>query len=345
MTITLDPMVIRAYRPVALPDGNMVWMNRDDPGNAGGGTGGGTASAKAARWNCRKGQIAAAKDQLEDMPDGPEKERLQQATERFERNNVAVEHARLSQNVYDPDMPAPEGWVDINNDPEKLAAYGLKPEDLQKNNSNFRAAVYEPDPAVFGADMKPTVAFKGTQNGEDWKNNFAQGANMHSSYYENAVNIGKAIKESGAPVDITGHSLGGGKASAASQASGMPATTFNAAGLHRKTVERYGGTVHQTDIKAYRVKGEALTGFQEPGILGTAAAGAVGAALGGAIGAVGAALLSRSLPSAAGTPYTMDGKGLNPIDRHGMHQVIDSIEAEKSTDQQTIASATGKTCP
>ena len=325
--------------------GDMVWMNRDDPGNAGGGTGGGNSSGKAARWNCRKGQIAAAKDQLEDMPDGPEKERLQQATERFERNNVAVEHARLSQHVYDPDMPPPEGWVDISNDPEQLKQLGLESKNLQQEGSNFRAAVYAPDPAVFGEDMKPTVAFKGTENLEDWKNNLAQGVNMKSDYYERAVRIGTKLEESGAQVHITGHSLGGGLTSAASQASGMPGTTFNAAGLHQKTVGRYGGTVQQTDIQAYRVKGEALTGLQEPGMLASIGAAGVGAALGGSLGAAGAAMALRTIPSAIGTPYALDGKGLNPIDRHGMHQVIDSIEAEKSADQQSIASATGKTCP
>ncbi|SDT88651.1 PAAR-like domain-containing protein [Halopseudomonas salegens] len=325
--------------------GDKVWMNRADPGNA---VGTNAASSKKARWDCRKGQITAAKDQLEDMPEGPEKDRLQAATERFERNNVAVEHARLSQAVYDPSQPPPEGWIDISNDPEKLAQYNLDPDDLSAEGSNFRAAVYEPDPAVFGSDMKPTVAFKGTQNGEDWKNNLAQGIDRQSDYYENAVQIGKDIKRSGALVDITGHSLGGGLASAASQASGRPATTFNAAGLHDNTVERYGGVVHQTDIQAYRVDGEILTGIQEPGWGGTAAAAGAGFSLGGVKGAAIGVLarwgLAAVMPDSVGTPHTLEGKGLDPIDRHLMPQVIDSIEEQKSEDQQVLASATGKTC-
>lgn len=328
--------------------GDMVWMNRAEPGNAGGSTGG-TSSGKAARWSCRKGQIAAAKDQLQDMPDGPEKERLQDATERFERNNVAVEHARLSQNIYDPSQSSTEGWFDISNDPEKLAVYGLEPMDLQIEGSNFRAAVYEPDPAVFGTDMKPTVVFKGTQNGEDWKNNFAQGVNMHSSYYESAVRIGTKLGDAGEPVHISGHSLGGGKASAASQASGMPATTFNAAGLHSSTVERYGGTVHQADIQAYRIKGELLTGLQEPGWRSTGTTAAAGFAIGGikgaAIGVLGHWGVSALMPDAVGTPYTLNNKSSNPYTNHLMDPVIEAIEDEKSADQQTIASVTGKTCP
>jgi len=334
--------------------GDTVWMNR-----AGSGGGGGTAGAsgKKARWDCRKGQIAAAKEKLQGMPDGEDKERLQTATERFERNNVAVEHARLSEHVYaydDPKQPQPppppEGWIAVS-DPETLASYGLEPNDLHKKPSNFRAQVYEPDPAVFGNDLKPTVAFKGTEmtKWEDWKNNLAQGGNFHSDYYKNAVNIGKSIKQSDMQIHIAGHSLGGGLASAASRASGMPATTFNAAGLHSKTVARYGGSVHQTAIQAYRIKGEILTGIQEAGWGGTAMAAGAGFAVGGikgaAIGALARLGLSAVMPDAAGTPYALQGKGKNPVALHGMDQVIDAIEGQKSEDQQILAAATGKTCP
>ncbi|MDH5857378.1 PAAR-like domain-containing protein [Lampropedia aestuarii] len=328
--------------------GDQVWMNRASPGNAGAPHAG---RGKKARWQCRKGQIAAAKSQLDDMPAGPQKDQLQQATERFERNNVAVEKARLAQDVYSPDTPSgatPEGWTDISNDPDKLQQYGLEQADLAQEGSNFRAKLYEPDPAVFGNDMPSMAVFKGTQKGEDWKNNFAQGVNMHSNYYESAVGIGKKIKRSGASVEIAGHSLGGGLASAASQASGMPATTFNAAGLHRSTVERYGASVHPTEIQAYRVDGEILTGVQESGWRGTAAVASAGFAVGGIKGAAVGVLaqwgLSGLMPNAAGTPYPVDGSGINPIDRHGMDQVIDGIEAQKTADQATIATATGKTC-
>jgi len=339
--------------------GDMVHMNRSGPG------GGGVtimARDKRARWDCRKGQIAAAKETLQGMPEGAEKERLQTATERFERNNVEVERAKLAQHVYqydkDPyknsDPPIipepPEGWIAVS-DADGLAQYGLEPDNLHKPPSNFRAQVYEPDPAVFGNDLKPTVAFKGTQMTEleDWKNNFAQGGNFHSSYYENAVTIGKNIRQSGAQVHIVGHSLGGGTASAASRASGMPATTFNSAGLNSKTVARYGGTVHQTAIQAYRIKGEILTGLQEPGWGGTALAAGAGFAIGGikgaAIGALARVGLAALMPDAVGTPHELEGKGKDPIDLHGMDQVIDSIERQKTEDQKIIASATGKTCP
>jgi len=157
---------------------------------------------------------------------------------------------------------------------------------------------------------------------EDWKNNLAQGGNFHSSYYKNAVKIGTKIERSGAQIHIVGHSLGGGTASAASRASGMPATTFNSAGLHRKTVARYGGSVHQTAIQAYRIKGEILTWLQED-----------------------VPMVSALMPDAVGTPHELEAAVKGRIKRHGMEQVIGAIENQKSEDQKIIASATGKTCP
>jgi len=50
------------------------------------------------------------------------------------------------------------------------------------------------------------------------------------------------------------------------------------------------------------------------------------------------------MPDAVGTPHVLEGTGLNPVDRHGMEQVIAAIEGQKTEDQRVIASATGKAC-
>lgn len=339
-------------RPI-VRTGDAMWMNWTKPGSGGGeaAKSESQAQAKGKRWRCRQGQIAAAKDKLGQMPEGGERDKLAAATERFERNNKAVEYARLSDNVYDPSKGPPLGWGNISDDPEALARYGLNPDQLQQPGSDFRAAVYEPDPAVFGDDMKPTVVFRGTQSGQDWRNNFAQGLNQESPYYKSAVDIGLNLRRSGANVDITGHSLGGSLASAASRASGLPATTFNAAGLHPETVGRYGGNPQvpaREKIQAYRVTGEVLTGIQEQGALGTLAGAGLGALAGGPVGAVLGALakidLSALMPDAVGVPHELPGHGANPVDRHGMDQVIEGIEAQKSEDQTVLAKATGKSC-
>ncbi len=337
--------------------GDMMWMNTKPPG-----VGGGEASAaaadpkrqtKAERWRCRQQQIAAGKDKLGHMPPGAERDKLASATERFERNNRAVEQARLAENVYDPPKGPPEGWKNVSNDPERLAEYGLKPKDLEKAGSDFRAQVYEADPAVFGNDMKPQVVFKGTvpTSMEDWGNNLKQGLDMDSDYYKNAVKIGEKLADSSADVEIVGHSLGGGMASAASRASGLPATTYNSAGLHQNTVAHYGGlpVVPKTEnIQAYRVDNEILDGVQAQGIKGTLGAAGVGALLGGPVGAVIGALgkigLAAAMPDVVGKVFGLPGKGLNPVDRHGMGQVIDGIEGQKSADQAVLANQTGVGC-
>lgn len=313
---------------------------------------------KAERWKARKKQIADAKAKASTMAPGKKRDQLVSATQRFEKNNVAVEKARLSADVYDPENGPPPGWKNISNDAEQLDAIGLKKKHLSEPNSNFRVQVYAPDPEVFGDDMKTTVSFKGTDFDckEDWANNIAQGVDRESLYYKKAVEIGKQFRASDANAEITGHSLGGGLGSAAARASGKPATTFNAAGLHKNTVTRYGGTPVFPDpdnLEAYRVDGEVLTGAQEQklgGITMTAGAGALiggliggpaGAAIGAGIGAAGKVGLAAKMPNAAGMPHTISGKGLNPVDRHGMTQVIDGIEMQKQQDQSILSTQVG----
>ncbi|MBB5501610.1 hypothetical protein HDG37_005839, partial [Paraburkholderia sp. MM5384-R2] len=220
-------------------------------------------------------------------------------------NNVAVEKARLSDHVYEPSRPVPEGWANRSGDTEFLDQYGLKPKDLKIKGSNFGAQVYEPNAAVFGNDMKPTLAFKGTEMTSlaDWSNNFSQSVDMESPYYERAVNTGKKLAFSTEPIDITGHSLGGGLCSAASVASGKDCWSFNAAGLHLKTVEHYGGQVTPSNINAYHVKGDLLTVAQT----------------------------WTPLPGAAGTHYPLPGSD-SPVSRHSIRQVIDGIEQQKAED-------------
>jgi uncharacterized Zn-binding protein involved in type VI secretion len=306
------------------------------------------AMAKGPRLASRKWQIAVGHALADALPEGDEKKKeLNEAANRFEKNNRAIEQARLAQNVYKRDEPAPEGWKNISDDPQALEKIGLAPDDLTEPGSEYRAQVYAPDPAVFGDDQKTTVAFQGTrvEKREDWDNNVAQGRDKESRYYRKSVALGRRLATKDADVEITGHSLGGGMASAASRASGKPATTFNAAGLHENTVQRYGGTVHVPDpenIQAYRVNGDVLTGAQEHGVFGTAATIAAGFAVGGPWGAAIAAAakigLASAMPNAVGTPHVVDGSW-DPVQRHFMSQAIAGIEKQKDEDQATILAA------
>ena len=241
-----------------------------------------------------------------------------------------VENARVAKAVYlkyDPDAPAdlkvpPPGFLDPSDD--ELASLGLNKDDLAPKGTDFRAAVYKKDPIVWGDNPQPPydVVFRGsTLAPEDWQNNFAQNANNESSYYKNATSIGNSIANADAvdQVQLVGHSLGGGLASAAQGGSGAIATTFNAAGLNPKTVARYSTiddrkAADPDKILAYHVDGEVVTKTQESGLT---------------------QYFSHPAPGVREiTPTTSDKLG--PEDRHGMDEVIGSIEKQKTADEATM---------
>lgn len=295
---------------------------------------------KAERWQERKNLIG--KGQRSIYPDA------QSAAGRLAENNVAVEKAKLAQNVYGragqtiksletmPDVP--EGWIDISNDGQALSAFGLRPQMLTDGpiDPDFIARVYAPDEYVFGSDMSPTVVFRGTRPEKmaDWANNAAQGVGLNSPYYKNAVDIGSKLAETTKKVDIAGHSLGGGLASAAGIASGKSTWTFNAAGLKSGTVEKYGGLLRGdgSAISAYRVKGELLTKIQEVSL-----SDLVDAKFDTSLFAAKAGV-SNMFPDAIGHHTVLNGGTGSMFDKHGMTQVIDCIEAQKDEDIGIIKS-------
>ncbi len=187
----------------------------------------------------------------------------------FERFRIDAQAASAA---YDPPetRSAPDGYR--NASVADLNKLGLKPEALEhpidpKTNkpTQFRAAVFINDKT--GA---PLVAYKGTTSGEDWATNFGQGLGNETFYYNQAQYIATNVAESttGKNARLTGHSLGGGMASAGARASGLPATTFNAAGLNAKTVPH----PRAADIDAVYVKGEPLHGLNSLRIAPDAAA-------------------------------------------------------------------------
>ncbi len=238
----------------------------------------------------------------------------------------AQQMAKLADHVYHPNDPPPTGWKMVTNDPEALKAFRLKPDNFHLNDSNFGAQMYTPDPKIFGDSMKPTIAFKGTQSlspvGDDMTNNIAQGLGGESPYYRKAVTIGNRLEQGGisSNVDFTGHSLGGGMASAAAEASGSSAVTFNAAGLNPETVAQYGGTVQATNITAYRVDGDILTGLQE-GRLGPISDGT-----------------AQLMPKAIGTPVTLDGQSITTVGRHMMGDVTSGMNQQVAKDEFDLVS-------
>jgi len=240
----------------------------------------------------------------------------------------AKQDALLSADVYHDTATPPPGFRVA--DAADLDKLGLSSEMLEQPGSSFRARVYATGE---GASERYVVAFRGSQSGEDWKNDFEQAAGFNSASYSKALEIGKTIARSDANVTFTGHSLGGGLASEAAIASGREADTFNAAGLAPGTISsaKAAATANgrgTAAVQAYSVPHEILTSLQNGGdrvirgVLGDIVAGPIGGLAGGAI---------LDAPSAYGTHHELPDvrpqgvnwfEGLNPISRHGIDWVL-----------------------
>lgn len=139
-------------------------------------------------------------------------------------------------------------------------------------------------------------------------------------------------------------------ASAAGRASGLPTITYNAAGLHKKTLARnkVSPAIPEPDnIHAYRVKDEILTGVHEPGWKTNLSLAGLGLLKGGPVGTLagigGGLLLGKLMPQIAGTPHELPGRG-SPINRHGMEQALWGLEQQIAADQAHLSAATGICC-
>jgi len=160
----------------------------------------------------------------------------------------------------------PGTWARMSDD--GVRATGIDPALLHNARSGFDASLYR------SAEGHVVLAFTGTDESRDWKHNFGQGLGLEDAQYNQAILLGRKAKEAlGANVVFAGHSLGGGLAAAAGMANGVPAVTFNAAGVHDHTLERYGldadasrQQAEQGLVRSYHVRNEILTHLQEDSI-------------------------------------------------------------------------------
>jgi hypothetical protein len=292
---------------------------------------------KAVRYAARMNMMQQARTGLAATPNDD----AQNALTRLERNNVAVERARLSKHVYSSDaatpVAEPEGWHMFDKD--ELGQVGVSPDMLLDAKTGFKAAIYQ---SSFEQDPKLVIAYAGTEDKKDIMADLRQGVGMREGQYDRAMSLATSVVNSVGKdmVETTGHSLGGGLASAATAVTGAKSYTFNAAGLHINTIRRPPYAVSRAAMKeqgalidAYRSTADPLNNAQK------------------------AALLTRGvvLPKALGIPRLLTPapewqhkwselvKG-NPLKKavtmamhgHGSAQMIDHIEAEKEVDTATL---------
>lgn len=246
---------------------------------------------------------------------------------------TATELALMSRAAYGIEAP-PAGWTAAT--PAQLARIGLSDRILTPEGSDFQAAVYV---NRINGQTRYVVAFRGSEMKlGDWTANFQQAAGLPTEHYRMAVDLARRLDvPAGAQLTMTGHSLGGGLASAAAIAAEANAVTFNAAGLSANTIADAraeaaadDGQVTATDIRAYFVKGEVLSALQDGG--DRVAGALLGFYLGGGLGAIGGGALVNA-PEAYGTrialdPVRPDGMPwwqAHTVNKHLMPYVLSSL--------------------
>ena len=114
------------------------------------------------------------------------------------------------------------------------------------------------------------IANRGTEGfiDPDGAADFRQAMGLDARQYTDAIKLAEKVHDvfgDNYTITTTGHSLGGGLASVQALFLGSTANTFNAAGVHPDTLERYGIDPQsaETSIHAYYVDGDVLSTIQD----------------------------------------------------------------------------------
>ena len=142
--------------------------------------------------------------------------------------------------------------------------------------TGFNAGLYRD---YIAGENQFVLSYAGSDDVADILDDVLQGLGEFSAQYDAALEIGDELRKitdvfTSSNTIVTGHSLGGGLASATYTTSGFRSQTFNAAGLHLDTLkfpngqERFGGSIgryHNANqfIQAFHVDEDLLTNAQE----------------------------------------------------------------------------------
>lgn len=213
------------------------------------------------------GSLFAANEQGPVVPGGSFADQVRGQSQQPIDRDLAL----LSQDVYNAEAAGPIGagnWTRVSD--EQLLADGIDPTKLQSDANGMQSAIYTDGSGRY------VLAYAGTdpKSLQDWLTNAGQGLGFDTAHYNQAVRLAQDAADAyGDNLVITGHSLGGGVASAASLATNNPPVTFNAAGLSDETIRSLGlvpdvarAEAQQGQIRRYNVENDILTGVQQNGM-------------------------------------------------------------------------------
>ena len=142
-----------------------------------------------------------------------------------------------------------EGYEKLN--AEEMGKMNIKDSDLKDPSTGFKADIYKDKNGDY------VLVYRGTYSDpdhpendlvHDWSkewtdDNMRQGLGMGSEQYKKSIKLAEKVnrnKPKGKQLTITGHSLGGGLATAAGAATGSKTYAFCPAGVHPNTYKMYG---------------------------------------------------------------------------------------------------------
>lgn len=262
----------------------------------------------------RKANYEACKKLIEATKDNPA---LAEANQRLKLNNDSIISAEASKYIYDVENMRRKHSLELPPSPIGLKIKntkqisGLEKIKFSDPNTGLGSALFESS-----INGKTILTFRGTNNDvtgkEDWKTNIFQGLGLETMQYTQAMELSRQVDKSlQSNFIISGHSLGGGLASAAVSVTGAKANTYDAAGLHWLTPKREDGLTKKAMhdlIDMQYVEMEIVTGLQT--------------------------ILKPSAPGQHHRLPSLDGG--HPVTRHDMKQVIDGINAQKKADIATL---------
>lgn len=173
----------------------------------------------------------------------------------------------MSTDSYPEGGHRPAGMEEMS--PEQIDALGVNPSLFNDMDSGFASKLYKDKQTG-----EYVLAFRGTE--PNWKerndiiNDLEQGVGWESEQYKKAIALARTLdaqlKQSGARLTFTGHSLGGGLATASSAATGRRAVVFNPAAVHPNTLSREGVVYNKNNtdrlVTSMFVPGELLSVLQ-----------------------------------------------------------------------------------